>query len=358
MRIAYLAHFRGGRETGIWRKIAGQVEEWRQRGEDVGLFVATSVAAQADWAGLPGAVRVTTSTNALELIVARERLASAIRRWRPDLVYLRHTLVYPGLLRLVSRVPTVLEINADDLSEFRHASPRRYRYARLTRSALLQRAAGIVFVTHELSALTSFARFGAPFVVIGNGIRSDEVPIAPPPTDDRPRLLFMGHPNSPWHGLDHLAELAAAFPDWDVDLVGSTADELPHALPPNLAAHGVLEPQAYRPLLDAADVGVGSLALYRNSMNEASTLKVREYLTAGLPVILAHRDTDFPDGAPFILQLPNRADAVVTHHGAIAEFVEAWKGRRVPRSDVAHLDLRAKEARRIRFLEQVVRRRA
>ena len=88
-------------------------------------------------------------------------------------------------------------------------------------------------------------------------------------------------------------------------------------------------------------------------MNEASTLKVREYLTAGLPVIMSHRDTDFPDGAPFILELPNRPDAVVTHQAAIAEFVAAWKGRRVPRSEVAHLDLEAKEAARLRFLEQL-----
>jgi hypothetical protein len=90
-------------------------------------------------------------------------------------------------------------------------------------------------------------------------------------------------------------------------------------------------------------------------MTEASTLKVREYLMAGLPVILAHRDTDFPDGAPFMLELPNRPDAVGSHRDAIAAFVAAWKGRRVPRAEVAHLDLEAKEARRLRFLEQVMR---
>jgi len=42
-----------------------------------------------------------------------------------------------------------------------------------------------------------------------------------------------------------------------------------------------------------ADVAIGALATYRKGMKETSTLKVREYLAYGLPVILDHHDPDF-----------------------------------------------------------------
>src|SRR5436853_94310 len=48
VRIAYLVHFRGGSETGIFHKVAGQADEWTRRGHVVGLFVATDFGAHHD----------------------------------------------------------------------------------------------------------------------------------------------------------------------------------------------------------------------------------------------------------------------------------------------------------------------
>jgi hypothetical protein len=353
VKIAYLVHFRGGSESGILRKVASQAAAWTALGAEVGLFVATAPASESAWRALPQAVVVRTPPRGpLALLREREALVHDVEGWRPQVVYLRHGLVHPGLVRLARRLPCVIEVNGDDLAEFRLTSRRRYLFARLTRGLLLRRAAGLVFVTHELAAKPSFAGYGRPGCVVANGIDLASVTPAPPPANDRPHLVFVGHPASPWHGLDQLEHLAAEQEHWRIDVIGPSPDELSMGLP-NLIAHGPLEQAACRMLLAKGDAAIGSLALHRVGIEEASTLKVREYLAIGLPVILGYRDTDFPDGAPFILRLENRIDSVRTARAAIAEFVGAWQGRRVSRADVAHLDTPVKERTRLEFVRAV-----
>jgi glycosyltransferase involved in cell wall biosynthesis len=291
----------------------------------------------------------------LSLFREREALVRDVESWRPDLVYLRHGLVHPGLIGLARRIPSVVEVNGDDLSEFRLTSRRRYLLARATRGLLLRRAAGLVFVTHELAAMPSFARYRRPGVVIANGIDLASIEPAPAPAlEPTAHIVFIGHPDTPWHGLDHVAELAKAVPEWHIDVIGPRSGEVDGA-PPNLTAHGPLEPAEYRPLLERADVAVGTLGLYRKRMNEASPLKVREYLAVGVPTIVGYRDSDFLDGADFLLEVPNEATGVTASIERIRDFLEAWRGRRVPRSDVAHLDVRVKERARLSFLESIAR---
>lgn len=70
-------------------------------------------------------------------------------------------------------------------------------------------------------------------------------------------------------------------------------------------------------------MAVSSLALHRDGLNEASPLKTREYLVAGVPVLTAYRDTDFLRGAPFLLQLPNVEDNVLPHLAEIDALCNA-----------------------------------
>ncbi len=354
MKIAYLVHFRGGSESGILRKVASQVAAWTYLGAEVGVFVATSPAAVEAWRALPATVVVRTPPDGpMGLLRERESLVHDLERWRPELVYLRHGLVYPSLIRLAGRLPCVVEINGDDLSEFRLTSARRYQVARVTRGLLLRRAAGLVFVTHELAARPSFARYGRPGIVIGNGIDLASVEPAPVAHNERPTLIFVGHAHTPWHGVDQVVALAMAFPDWHIDLVGPGLDEIRTAAP-NLTAHGSLEPSGYRQLLFGADVAVGSLALYRTGLHEASTLKVREYLAAGLPAIIGYRDTDFPDDVPFLLRVPNTENGIALSLPAIEGFVTRWQGRRVARELVANIDTDQKERKRLAFMASMV----
>ena len=104
-----------------------------------------------------------------------------------------------------------------------------------------------------------------------------------------------------------------------------------------------------------SDVALGSLALHRNKMEETSSLKVREYLAYGLPVILAGRDSDFRTEVPFILRLPNCEGSLTPYVELVRSFGASWIGRRVPRPDVAHIGVGAKESGRLAFLSAAAR---
>lgn len=353
MRVAYVVGWPEGPSSGPFKKIAAQTAAWAAEGVEVGIFVLTVDRYADDWRALPAAVGVRTRQSGLRLALQKESLIAQARGWRPDVMYHRWSLTYPGLVRAARAGPVVLEVNTDDVVEYDLMTPLKGRVNRLTRGLVLRRAAGLAFVTAELRAAPAFARYRRPSVVVPNGIDLAAVPHRPAPANARPRLLFIGQPNCPWHGLDKLAALARAEPGWAFDVVGPGSAEVPGA-PDNMAFHGLLSAGRYAELLGAADVGVGTLALHRKGMDEASPLKVREYLASGLPVINGYLDSDFPRGADFVLTLPNTEDNVAAGRARISDFVRSWKGRRVAAGDVAHLDHRTKERARLAFFRSLL----
>ena len=69
--------------------------------------------------------------------------------------------------------------------------------------------------------------------------------------------------------------------------------------------HGQLTTQAISEISKKCRLGLSSFALHRNSMNEACTLKTREYLMSGLAVYSGHKDV-FPDDFSYYrFGLPN-----------------------------------------------------
>ncbi|WP_433944528.1 glycosyltransferase [Paenibacillus sp. SN-8-1] len=173
------------------------------------------------------------------------------------------------------------------------------------------------------------------------------------PAADAVQLVFIGSPGQAWHGVDAIAELAKAKPRWSFDIIGVDAAELPEPVPANMIFHGRLARKEYQPLLARADLAIGTLALYRKQMKEASPLKVREYLANGLPVITAYEETDFPEPVPFILQLPNSPGNVRDGLAQIDAFASEWRGKKVPRRMIGHLDTRVKESQRLSYMKLI-----
>jgi hypothetical protein len=89
-------------------------------------------------------------------------------------------------------------------------------------------------------------------------------------------------------------------------------------------------------------------------MNEACPLKVREYLAYGLPIIIGYSDTDFLERPDFILTLPNHENNVNESLSEIEKFVLKWKGKRVPRDMITHIDICEKEKQRLSFFQSVI----
>ena len=350
MRSAYLAHVNDGRRSGVLAKMGAQLAVWRDERHDARLFLYTSDdgAAARD---LARDVTVGRYAGASSRLTEMTRLIRAVRAYRPDVVYLRWDLYYPPMEWLPRRPRLVVEINTDDVVEYGLGRRRhRHLYNRLTRRRVLGRAAGLVFVTGELSRAASFAGLGGRRTVIGNGVDLGRYPEQPPARTDRPTLVFVGSPGQPWQGVDKVLRLATRRPGWQFELVGPT--ERPATS--NVRWHGTVPRETAVRLMGEADVGIGTLALHRKAMEEASALKLREYLAVGLPVIYGNEDRDVDPLGSWVLRLPNTETNVDDEIDRIDRFVTDTRGRRVPRSLVAHLDASAKERARLAFFRELV----
>lgn len=339
-RIAGLVHGVGGRETGVRRLILDQAAAWSELDPrvEVGLFVRCEAGTEEAWRGEPHVVAVRSSRlGIVGRFVARELLSAQLTRWRPDVIYLRHSTVSPSIIALAAAFPTVIGGDLDDLDELRIRSPLRYLYARISRDRLLRRARRIIVVTNEIARHPAIVGLHRPVSVLPNSIDLAAYPELEVARNPSPRLVFIGSPGLAWAGVDKIARLASHFPSWRFDVVGPVPEELPGA-PANVVMHGLLALDEYLPIVAQADVAIGPLALHRKGLSEASALKVAEYLAYGLPVILGNAETAFPDGAPFLLQLPNTENNVDAATQEIRDFVERWRGRRVPRGEVSSID--------------------
>ena len=101
-RIACLVHGVGGRETGVRRLILEQAAAWSELDPrvEVGLFVRCEAGTEEAWRGEPHVVAVRSSRlGIVGRFVARELLSAQLARWRPDVIYLRHSTVSPASLR-------------------------------------------------------------------------------------------------------------------------------------------------------------------------------------------------------------------------------------------------------------------
>jgi glycosyltransferase involved in cell wall biosynthesis len=349
-RIAYVGQMADvSTENGISKKIRSQAAHWVEQGHEVRYF--SLVPTTAVWHGLaPIGAELVARGGFAQRGVRSLELVRRVRTWRPDLIYFRYGYHSAGLPGLFREIPTVAEINSDDVAEYPLTFSRaKFIYHRLTRSRVLRAVSGLVHVTRELHA--RFAAFGKPAAVIGNGIELNAFETAPTPDPSGPlRLVFIGSRATPWHGTERVAELGQLFPDVVVDVIGAA----PVAGPPNVHFHAELPRDRYEPMLRGATAAVGTMGLFRKHMDEACPLKVREYLALGLPVIGGYEDTDIHGAADYFLRLPNNAAPLLPHRDKIAAWLGKWRGRRVDRAAVAHLDNAVKEKQRLEFMARIL----
>jgi hypothetical protein len=351
VRIAYVCYWDAFVLDGVARKLRTQVDTWRQLGHDVDLFCLTP-----DGPGEPATRgRLFRYRSIRQRIRQTGLLAREVSAWQPDIIYLRADLFAPSVWRLVKRFPTVVEVNGDDRAEARHRRLRMRVLNRFNRTALYAGARGIVAVSATVAA--NYTDFGKPMAVVANSIDASFAPaVPPPPAGGGLHAVFVSSPNTPWAGVDKVLELARRFADVQFDIVGWSAEDVGEPLPPNARAHGFLSRAEYEPLLAGADVAIGTLALYRAGEQQASPLKVREYLLSGLPVVIGYDDADLLELEPWwLLRIPNTEDSIEIAGDDVRAFIERVSGRRVPREEVEPLIGPAtKEARRLAFFAKVI----
>lgn len=358
MRIAYVTVHVAPEimQGGVGKKIKSQINIWRENGHEVALFSLTP-------AEIPFPEErqfvFEAQTNLLKRELNRAsalmRMLGSVREYQPDVIYLRFGLYSYPLHRLFKIAPVVLETNSDDRREYQKRGMFFHWMNRLTRNLTFGPAAGIIFPSHEL-ADTLLPKLDKPFCVISNGVDLSQAEMLPPTNNAHPAVTMVCSPGMKWHGVDKLIRFAEICPDITVNLVGYSQKDLDSPVPSNVHLHGFLDKQGVRAVLAQTDVVLGTLALHRNNMQEASALKVREALMYGIPVVIAFHDTDLHRvNFDTILRIPNTENNVIENAERIRQFAYDMIGRRVDIHAVApYLDQRKKEKMRLEFFRRVI----
>ena len=168
MRIAYVAYWNAFRRDGVVKKIETQVGQWRRTGNEVRVFCLTPPGAPGEPPQLDAELFAFRSFR--ERLIETSRLARAVRRFAPDVVYLRYDLFLPTIRPVFRGRPVVVEFN-EQPEEYALRAARANLYEPLNRRLILRGAKGFVCIAHELASSPFLASLKRPKVVIGNSLR-------------------------------------------------------------------------------------------------------------------------------------------------------------------------------------------
>ncbi len=229
---------------------------------------------------------------------------------------------------------------------------------------------GIVGVTDQITRY-QLSRSGdpdKPHITIGNGFNVDSVSVRKPvacQVQDL-NLLCVANVNR-WHGLDRLIRGLGAYRG-PVRVMLHIAGDGPELsglkklmnesdAGDKVIFHGFSTGKDLDDLFNTCDIAIGSLALHRIGLTEASVLKAREYCARGIPYIIASADPDFSDDFPFIFRIP--ADETPVDLQKVIEFAhrvctDPAHPRKMRSYAAENLDWSVKMKRLKAFLETLV----
>ncbi|MFK3676452.1 hypothetical protein ACI2IP_01890 [Microbacterium sp. NPDC090218] len=351
--LVYILDLRSHRQ--IMERAAAQLTAFRDSGLDAGALCLDR--------GLPGDLPASVEglPSRGPRLLRAFRDARTLRRTlaarSPAAVVIRYGFASGTLLRIARSFPTILEIHSDDTHELPSGVLVR-TYAsvsnRLYRSRLLRAVRGAMFVTRALVALPAFTEIAGPRAVIPNGtpVPADPLPV---PRNSRPVVGYSVGYAAPWQGLDRLAALADALPEFTFRLV----------VPEPRIAEGVHDsavevviaddPAAYRAAVAHFDVALGGLALDRKGIEVASALKVRESVSLGIPTLLFSRDEDLEEvDSTTVTTIARGAWTPAEVVPAVREFVRGAVGERIPAPVRQLVDIETKAQRYAALVHEVL----
>ena len=358
MRIAYVTIHVAPEimQGGVGKKIKSQTGIWREHGHEVSIFSLTP--AEIPFSGERQFIfdaRVNLLKREFNRSSMLNQMLAALEEYKPDIIYLRYGLYSFPLHHIFRIAPVVLETNSNDKVEYASRGKIFYWMNRLTRNLTFASVSGFIPPTREL--IRAFpAKYNKPNVVISNGIDLSSAELLPPAKNTNPVITMVASPGMDWHGVDKLIHFAEKCPDVIVNIVGYSSADVQMTIPSNARLHGFLNRTQLREIYLTTDVACGTLALHRKDMDEACTLKVREALAYGLPVIIAYHDTDLSEVTlETILKIPNTENNVIENYERICKFAYDMLGRRVDVEKVyPYFDQRKKEQSRLAFFQRIL----
>lgn len=309
----------------------------------------------------------------------------AISGFNFDMIILRYAGADFSAKSYFGRTAVVTEHHTNELEEgkatllYKRGGGRqikrlRYRLERRFGGPVRSAAKGIIGVTEELRLLElGRSTCAPPSTVIPNGIDAGQVvQTCFAPFDGRVlHLVFVASAisfrNAPWHGLERVLEgirQHAGTVRIQLHIVGRPDREFVDYVAPMqsfVKLHGEKHGGELDDLMAGMNLGLSTLALYRKQMQQACSLKTREYMARGLPFVLGYDDPDLSHTAwnsGFFWKVPNdgtpiNIDELVRFAAKVSRRAEICSTMR--NIALEHMDWTAKIARMHEFVSGIGR---
>ena len=359
MRIVYLFTHDIVKHAGVTKKVLSQTEAWENLGHDVKICNISLKKNQ-----------IPLSPFSQKDVYYRESifygakfLFKDISEFKPDIIYFRFEPYKPYIGKLLSRYKTITELNTDNYKEMKLNAKKnliskiRFLYYVITRNKIYKDINGFVAVTNEIAILPYIIKWQKPSISIPNSIEIIKYPILKKRSKSKiPHVLFIGTPDHSWHGLDKILDLAKKTEnELFFHIVGMDRQNC-HNLS-NVKFYGHLTKDKYQEIVTLCHIGIGSLAFHRLGINEACPLKIREYLTYGLPIIVGYSDVAFVKSKlpEWVLELPNENDNISNNVDLILQFCKKMKNRIIHHDEIKnYIDSNILEREKLVFFKKII----
>jgi hypothetical protein len=352
MKIAYLYSGDLKNSGGVFKKVEYQINYLKSHGHEV-LFL--------DWNHFNLKQNIEKPSFLSRYFLASKffKLSRTFLKSQSiNIVYMRtHTPTWSAY-KICKEFNVFIEINSHEFNEYLKTSLPRFIVYILFDHFLKRKASGLICISHEIKDSLPWPHI--PKAVIPNScysIKPDlnffELQLKLP----RPMVVFCGTGMAPWHGVDKIFYLAKKIPGVDFELY-LTHQNVNYENLPNfkvfLNAPFLEIKKAYK----RSTVGLGTLALHRKKMREASPLKIREYLAHGLPVIIGYKDTGLCNfSTNFVLNIANNEENVENEFHKIKRFIFEHHSKNTNKKDIStwyfdNLAPEKHEAERLSFMQK------
>ena len=357
MKIAYILEVNPYVNSGIIKKVNDQTETWRKKNHVTKIFVVWPKPNSKATFYVTGPNQHFSHLDTLKdsfiknygnKILSVKKLKTKLREFQPDILYTRQNIWYPGLGSILEEHTTVLEINSVDFMEMGfNAKLKKWIYL-LGKPRILKRVKGIIAVTPNI--LDHYKDYKIKKTVVSNGIDLGKF------TNSRLKegkvnFVFVGSKNMKWHGVGMILKLAKELPQYNFKIVGYDGGGFSWKHLKNVFFYDWMNKEDLHALYRKCHIGIGSFGNSLVGKDIDSTLKVREYLANGLPVIAGHYDVDFRE-AGFFLKATNARNELIDSH-EIIDFVEKYKYYVVEKKELQVIATENKETQRLEFMEEV-----
>lgn len=249
------------------------------------------------WTGLPPiveplfplTVRRVPNLPFVRQIIWDARIALKIVRVKADVVYVRlsyfHLFALLALLFVRHRVAVEVNGGAKQDNKASKAGVFRTWLARLSERMLLRRADVVFSVTEKLVETSRAVNPRAVHVHVDNGVARSFFEAQPDPVGPI-RFIYVGTYTA-WDGAERIVELARQRPNLSFTMVGDGARraDIERGAPANVRFRGWCDYRALNAEYSACNAGIVLYHEERHRHMSMSSLKTREYLAAGLPVL-------------------------------------------------------------------------